>query len=89
MMSESEQTRQRVFGRLRDVLGEEAATTLMSDRPPFDWSEVATKTDVANLGAELRGEIEPASPPRSARSSPPERWPSPPRVSTEVERTSS
>lgn len=46
-----------MFDRLRDALGEEAATTLMSDRPPFDWSEVATKHDLAALRDELRGEM--------------------------------
>lgn len=56
-MAADEQTRQRVYARLRDVLGEEVATTLMSARPPFEWSEVATKTDLANLSSQLRGEM--------------------------------
>lgn len=29
----------------------------MSARPPFEWSEVATKTDLANLSSQLRGEM--------------------------------
>ncbi|MEX2620798.1 MAG: hypothetical protein WD250_11340 [Egibacteraceae bacterium] len=55
-----EQTRQRVFARLREALGEEAAITLMAGIPPFDWSQVATKADVyavRDLIGGLRGDM--------------------------------
>jgi len=59
-MTVDEQTRQRVFARLREVLGEEAAITLMAGVPPFAWSEIATKADLYVLRdqiGELRGEM--------------------------------
>ncbi|HWH31607.1 MAG TPA: hypothetical protein VNU01_02940 [Egibacteraceae bacterium] len=45
-MQLDEQTRHEVFGTLRDKLGETAAVVLMGAIPPFDWSEVATKSDL-------------------------------------------
>ncbi|MEX0660089.1 MAG: hypothetical protein WD080_13240 [Egibacteraceae bacterium] len=56
-MATDEQTRLRVFARLREALGEEVASTLMSAVPPFAWSDVATKADLAALGDKLRGEL--------------------------------
>lgn len=59
-MTVDEQTRQRVLARLREVLGEEAAITLMAGVPPFDWSQVATRADVSEVRdeiGELRGEM--------------------------------
>ena len=37
-------------------MGEETATALVERLPP-DWTEVATKTDLKELGTELRGEM--------------------------------
>ena len=32
-----------------EALGEEEADTLMASLPPMDWSEIATKTDLASI----------------------------------------
>lgn len=45
-MQLDEQTRHEVYGTLREKLGETTAVVLMSAIPPFDWSEVATKSDL-------------------------------------------
>ena len=52
-MQLDEQTRHEVFGTLRDKLGQTAAVVLMSAIPPFDWSEVATKSDLRDLEERL------------------------------------
>lgn len=36
-----------------EALGREEADTLMASLPPMDWSEMATKTDLALLKADL------------------------------------
>ncbi|MFP4311543.1 MAG: hypothetical protein ACLFS9_06115, partial [Nitriliruptoraceae bacterium] len=45
----SEQDRHRLLQRLREVLGDEEAATLMENLPPLPWSELATKSDLAEL----------------------------------------
>lgn len=42
-MSVDEAARHELFERLRAVIGEEAAATLMAQLPPFDWTELVTK----------------------------------------------
>lgn len=47
------QARHRLFTRVEEVLGPEPAGTLMELLPPFDWSEVAMKSDLRQLEARL------------------------------------
>lgn len=56
--AESEQRRARLRQRLADVLGEEEADTLMAQHPPVDWSQLATKDDLAQLRIQLRAEMQ-------------------------------
>jgi hypothetical protein len=49
-----EQRRARLARRLEQVLGREEAETLMAQLPPYDWPDLATKQDLA----ELRGDME-------------------------------
>ncbi|MDQ4097694.1 MAG: hypothetical protein M3144_07490 [Actinomycetota bacterium] len=42
---------------LEQELGPEAAATLMELLPPVGWSDVARRSDLAQLSAELRGEM--------------------------------
>lgn len=56
-MDHSELRRARLRQRLVEVLGEEEADTLMAERPPVDWSQLASKADLEHLRAELTGEI--------------------------------
>lgn len=48
-MAEQERARQRLATRLHEVLGEEAADTLVASLPPFAWPDVATKADLRAL----------------------------------------
>src|SRR6056297_2888524 len=45
----SEQDRHRLLQRLREILGDEEAATLMENLPPLPWSELATKADLEGL----------------------------------------
>ena len=45
-MTIDERSRHELYARLRDALGEEAATTLMEHLPPVGWADVATKRDL-------------------------------------------
>jgi hypothetical protein len=58
IMDDKEQRRHRLARRLAEVLGEEEAETLMAQLPPYDWPQVATKQDLAELGDELRSEMD-------------------------------
>ena len=44
-----ERSRHELYRRLEDVLGPEAATTLIEHLPPVGWADVATKHDLASL----------------------------------------
>ncbi|HEV2760949.1 MAG TPA: hypothetical protein VGV86_15425 [Acidimicrobiales bacterium] len=44
-----ERSRHELYRRLEEVLGPEAATTLIEHLPPVGWADVATKQDLAGL----------------------------------------
>lgn len=44
-----ERSRHQLYRRLEEVLGAEAATTLIEHLPPVGWADVATKHDLAGL----------------------------------------
>src|SRR5436305_12121191 len=44
-----ERSRHELYRRLEEVLGSEAATTLIEHLPPVGWADVATKHDLAAL----------------------------------------
>ena len=44
-----DRSRHELYRRLEEVLGMEAATTLIEHLPPAGWADVATKHDLANL----------------------------------------
>jgi outer membrane murein-binding lipoprotein Lpp len=48
-MSEIEPIRARILAKLAELLGDEEAAAIMESIPPFDWSELATKSDLAGL----------------------------------------
>jgi hypothetical protein len=48
-----DRSRHELYRRLEEVLGLEAATTLIEHLPPAGWAEVATKHDLANLEERL------------------------------------
>ena len=48
-----DRSRHELYRRLEEVLGMEAATTLIEHLPPAGWAEVATKHDLANLEERL------------------------------------
>ena len=52
-MDVDERARYTLHQRLEQVLGPAEAATLMTLVPPADWSEVATKRDLAELEARL------------------------------------
>lgn len=56
-MTISELERQRLYERLRDVLGEREAATMMSLVPAGGWEDVARRSDLDNLEMRLRAEI--------------------------------
>lgn len=64
-MAISEQAWHELYRRLEDVLGGEAATTLMKRLLPVGWADVATKRDLEvtehRLRADLRAEIQSAT----------------------------
>jgi len=52
-MALDERSRHQLFVRLEDVLGSEAASTLMEHLPPTGWADVATKHDLDALRMDL------------------------------------
>ena len=48
-----ERSRHELYTRLEEVLGPEAATTLIEQLPPVGWSDVATKRDLVGLEERL------------------------------------
>lgn len=56
-MNTSASARDRFYRTIEPLLGAEAADFLMDAIPPTDWSEVATKSDIRELRAELRAEM--------------------------------
>ena len=57
-MTISEQTRHEMYVRLEEVLGADAAATLMEHLPPVGWADVATKRDLDRLEAATHQDIE-------------------------------
>ena len=66
-MSEKKPTRSAVHAAFINALGEEVAELVMESIPPFNWHEIATKSDIANLPtraefdhrfAELRADVD-------------------------------
>jgi hypothetical protein len=49
IMAVDERSRHELYRRLEEVLGPDAATTLIEHLPPVGWADVATKTDLAGL----------------------------------------
>ena len=47
-----------MYSRLEEVLGPRQAATLMEQRPPVGWADVATKRDLDVLGNTLRLEMQ-------------------------------
>lgn len=56
-MNASASDRHRLHRHLDELLGPEDAATLMEHLPPNEWNQLATKSDIAELRAELRGEF--------------------------------
>jgi hypothetical protein len=56
-MEVDERQRLHLVELLREVLDDQAAETLMAYLPPGGWADVATKSDLAVVKAELRAEI--------------------------------
>ena len=56
-MAIDERARHQLFQKLEQVLGTDEASILMEHLPPVGWADVATKRDLDQLRAELRGEF--------------------------------
>ncbi len=50
-----ERSRHELYRRLEEVLGPDAAATLIEHLPPVGWADVATKNDLAGLEQRLEG----------------------------------
>lgn len=53
-----ERSRHQLYRRLEEVLGSEAATTLIEHLPPLGWADVATKHDLVALEQRLEQRLE-------------------------------
>ena len=56
-MTIDEKTRLDLRQEFEKLFGARLADAAMEAMPPLDYDQLATKTDLANLGIELRGEI--------------------------------
>ncbi len=56
-MTIDEKTRLDLRQEFEKLFGTRLADATMEAMPPLDYEQLATKTDVANLGIQLRGEI--------------------------------
>ena len=56
-MTIDEKTRLDLRQEFEKLMGARLADAAMEAMPPLDYDQLATKTDVANLGIELRGEM--------------------------------
>ncbi len=52
-MALEERSRNRLYNRLREVLGQDEASDLMALLPPVGWADVATKHDLDQLEARI------------------------------------
>ncbi|MDQ1396877.1 MAG: hypothetical protein QOG64_2136, partial [Acidimicrobiaceae bacterium] len=52
-MATDERSRHELYRKLEEILGLERATTLMEHLPPSGWGDVATKTDIALVRADV------------------------------------
>ena len=57
-MAISEQSRHELHGRLADVIGPDAAATLMEHLPPVGWADVATKRDLDAMAAVTKRDLD-------------------------------
>ncbi len=48
-----DRSRHELYSRLEEVLGQEAATTLIEHLPPVGWADVATRHDLAGMEARM------------------------------------
>ncbi|WP_419943725.1 hypothetical protein [Candidatus Poriferisodalis sp.] len=44
--------------RLRETIGEQEAASLMNSLPPYEWPEVATKSDLAAVEQRILGALD-------------------------------
>lgn len=56
-MSVSQSQRHQLFQWLEEAMGPERAAVMMDLLPPVGWSDLATKTDVAMVRIEVKGEM--------------------------------
>jgi archaellum component FlaC len=56
-MAPDEQSRNELQRRLVEVMGPDAAEYVMTHLPPDEWPELATKTDLRNVGVEIRKDM--------------------------------
>ena len=56
-MPSNDDDRRELFDLLESGLGSRTAALLMAHLPPVGWAELATKSDVASLRSELKGEM--------------------------------
>jgi predicted TIM-barrel enzyme len=57
-MAIDEHSRHDLYRRLEEVLGADAATTLMEHLPPVGWADVATKRDLGLLEIAMKRDVE-------------------------------